>query len=101
MTRIPIFQKTTSGANPLIPAKGHVGNILRAGEVNSAPQPIERLAGTSTSWLALAMEGQPSRKGTGIEQLLQPHQHWHIDVSFINVSGTFYYLGPGQHSGWL
>src|ERR1039457_7273764 len=23
---------------------------------------------------------------------LQPHQHWHIDVSYINVSGTFYYL---------
>src|SRR5207249_6901551 len=21
-----------------------------------------------------------------------PHQHWHIDVSYINVCGTFYYL---------
>jgi transposase InsO family protein len=20
------------------------------------------------------------------------HQHWHIDVSYLNVSGTFYYL---------
>jgi len=33
-----------------------------------------------------------SRKGTGFEQPLQPHQHWHIDVSYINVCGTFYYL---------
>jgi putative transposase len=35
---------------------------------------------------------KPSRKGTGFDQPLQPHEHWHIDVSYINVSGTFYYL---------
>jgi transposase InsO family protein len=35
---------------------------------------------------------KPSRKGTGFEQPLQPHQHWHIDVSYINVCATFYYL---------
>ena len=35
---------------------------------------------------------QPSRKGTGFEQPLRPHQHWHIDVSYINLCGTFYYL---------
>jgi transposase InsO family protein len=34
----------------------------------------------------------PSKKGTGFVQPLQPHQHWHIDVSYINVDGTFYYL---------
>jgi putative transposase len=37
-------------------------------------------------------KGQPSRKGTGLEHPPQPYQHWHIDVSDINVSGTFYYL---------
>jgi transposase InsO family protein len=36
--------------------------------------------------------GQPSRKGTGFEQPPGPHQHWHIDVAYINVRGTFYYL---------
>lgn len=25
-------------------------------------------------------------------QPLQPHDHWHIDVSYINVQGTFYFL---------
>jgi hypothetical protein len=35
---------------------------------------------------------KPSRKGTGFEQPLAPHQHWHVDVSYINLSGTFYYL---------
>ena len=34
----------------------------------------------------------PTKKGTGFAQSLQPHQHWHIDVSYINVEGTFYYL---------
>jgi putative transposase len=37
-------------------------------------------------------KGKPSHKGTGFEQPPQTHQHWHIDVSYINVSGTFYYL---------
>ena len=23
---------------------------------------------------------------------MRPHQHWHIDVSYINLCGTFYYL---------
>lgn len=34
----------------------------------------------------------PSKKGTGFVQPLSAHQHWHIDVSHINVGGTFYYL---------
>jgi transposase InsO family protein len=34
----------------------------------------------------------PSRKGTGFVQPLVPHEHWHVDVSYINVAGTFYYL---------
>ena len=35
---------------------------------------------------------KPSRKGTGFVQPLKPHQHWHLDISYINVQGTFYYL---------
>jgi transposase InsO family protein len=31
-------------------------------------------------------------KGQGFEQPLTPHQHWHIDVSHLNICGTFYYL---------
>jgi putative transposase len=34
----------------------------------------------------------PSKKGTGFVQPLQPHEHWHIDVSYLNISGTFYCL---------
>jgi len=33
-----------------------------------------------------------SKKGTGFFQPLKPHEHWHVDVSYINICGTFYYL---------
>lgn len=33
-----------------------------------------------------------SKKGTGYVQPRAAHQEWHIDVSHINIAGTFYYL---------
>jgi transposase InsO family protein len=35
---------------------------------------------------------KPSQKGQGFVQPLQPHEHWHIDFSYVNIAGTFYYL---------
>ena len=35
---------------------------------------------------------RPSKKGSGFEQPLAPHEHWHIDIAHINIHGTFYYL---------
>lgn len=35
---------------------------------------------------------KPSRKGQGFSQPKGPHRHWHIDVAYINIAGTFYYL---------
>ena len=35
---------------------------------------------------------KPSKKGTGFDQPQKPHEHWHIDISYINICGTFYYL---------
>lgn len=34
----------------------------------------------------------PSKKGTGFVQPLAAHDHWHVDVSYLNLGGTFYYL---------
>jgi transposase InsO family protein len=36
--------------------------------------------------------GSPSRKGSGFVQPLTAHEHWHVDISYINICGTFYYL---------
>ena len=35
---------------------------------------------------------KPSAKGQGFAQPLKPHEHWHVDVSYLNIAGTFYYL---------
>jgi len=36
--------------------------------------------------------GKPSLKGTGFQQPTKAHEHWHIDISYVNLAGTFYYL---------
>jgi len=53
----------------------------------------------SSTWRVLSQAGllqkwnsKKSLKGTGFVQPLQPHEHWHVDVSYINICGTFYYL---------
>ena len=53
----------------------------------------------SSTWRVLSQAGllqrwnhKPSLKGTGFQQPLKPHEHWHVDVSHVNISGTFYYL---------
>ena len=64
--------------------------MLDADIVAVSPTSVWRVlgqAGLLSKW-----NGKPSKKGTGFEQPLAPHQHWHIDVSYINISGTFYYL---------
>jgi hypothetical protein len=33
-----------------------------------------------------------TKKGTGFQQPLKPHEHWHTDISFLNIHGTFYHL---------
>jgi len=34
----------------------------------------------------------PASKGKGFKQPTQAHQHWHIDIAYLNIAGTFYYL---------
>ncbi len=33
-----------------------------------------------------------SKKGNGFQPPLKAHEHWHMDISYINICGTFYYL---------
>jgi putative transposase len=35
---------------------------------------------------------KPSKKGTGFQQPVRPHEHWHTDMAYLNLGGTFYYL---------
>lgn len=47
---------------------------------------VLKAAGLLISW------AKPSKKGTGFHQPQRAHAHWHIDISYINICGTFYYL---------
>ena len=53
----------------------------------------------ASTWRVLSKAGlldkwnkKPSKKGTGFVQPLLPHEHWHVDISYLNICGTFYYL---------
>ena len=53
----------------------------------------------ASTWRVLSAAGllqkwnrKKSLKGTGFVQPLKPHEHWHVDVSYLNICGTFYYL---------
>ena len=53
----------------------------------------------STTYRVLSKAGRldrwnpkPSKKGTCFVQPLRAHQHWHTDISYLNLGGTFYYL---------
>lgn len=35
---------------------------------------------------------KPSSKGKGFKQPLVAHRHWHTDITYLNLGGTFYYM---------
>jgi len=64
--------------------------MMDADVVAASPASVYRVlkgTGLMASW-----NRKPSKKGTGFEQPLNAHAYWHVDVSYINVCGTFYYL---------
>lgn len=64
--------------------------MLDADVVAVSPSSVYRVlkrAGKMRKWAKT-----PSNKGQGFQQPEMPHQHWHIDISYINLCGTFYYL---------
>ncbi|MDA1140450.1 MAG: IS3 family transposase [Planctomycetota bacterium] len=48
---------------------------------------VLREAGLLSRWKA-----KPTSKGKGFKQPEKPHEHWHVDITYINICGTFYYL---------
>jgi len=64
--------------------------MLDANIVAASPATVYRVlktAGVLDRW-----NGKRSLKGTGLVQPRVAHEHWHMDISYINVAGTFYYL---------
>ena len=64
--------------------------MMDASIVAASPATVYRVlqkAGCFEHWNV-----KTTQKGQGFQQPLQPHEHWHADISYINVCGTFYYL---------
>lgn len=65
--------------------------MLDADTVAVSPSTVYRVlqdAGVLHRW----NRDHTSSKGRGFAQPVKPHEHWHIDISYINLHGTFYYL---------
>lgn len=76
--------------NPLEGYRRLTFMMLDAGIVAVSPTSVWRVL--HAAGLLRRFNGKPSKKGTGFVQPLAPHEHWHVDVSYINIGGTFYYL---------
>jgi transposase InsO family protein len=64
--------------------------MIDADVVAASPSTVYRVldrAGRLSRW-----NRKPSKKGTGFVQPLAPHEHWHIDISYLNIASTFFYL---------
>lgn len=64
--------------------------MLDRGVVAVSPSSVYRVlkaAGLLDRW-----QGKASKKGTGFTAPLAPHEHWHVDLAYLNLGGTFYYL---------
>ena len=76
--------------NPLEGYRRLTFMMLDADIVAVSPSSVWRVL--SQAGLLRRWNGTASKKGTGFQQPSEPHQHWHVDVSYINIAGTFYYL---------
>jgi len=54
----------------------------------SAVYRILKRAGLLSKWNKI----KKSSKGRGFEQPTQPHQHWHVDIKYVNFKGAFLFL---------
>ena len=57
-----------------------------------AVSPASVLRVLSGAGLLYRWNKKPTKKGTGFVQPLMPHEHWHVDISYISICGTFFYL---------
>jgi hypothetical protein len=55
-------------------------------------QPGQRLSRPQKSGTLGRADAQRHQERHGFVQPLQPHQEWHVDVSYLKIAGTFYFL---------
>jgi putative transposase len=84
--RICNFART----NPLEGYRRMTFMMLDADVVACSPASVYRVL--KKAGLLAGPTPNVTKKGTGFVQPLKPHQEWHVDVSYLNIAGTFYFL---------
>jgi putative transposase len=64
--------------------------MLDADVVACSPSSVYRVL--KKAGLLAGQTPNVTKKGTGFVQPLKPHQEWHVDISYLNIAGTFYFL---------
>src|ERR1700691_4831694 len=64
--------------------------MLDANEVACSPASVYRVL--KAQGLLAGASPNVSKKGTGFVQPLKAHQEWHVDFSYLNIAGTFYFF---------
>jgi putative transposase len=77
-------------AHPLEGYRRMTFMMLDANQVACSPASVYRVL--KVAGLLAGPTPNITKKGTGFVQPLKPHQHWHVDVSYLNIAGTFYFL---------
>jgi len=55
-------------------------------------QSLQRLSRPQGQPIARGLHPNITKKGTGFGQPIKAHDHWHVDISYLNIAGTFYFL---------
>jgi putative transposase len=84
--RIRAFART----HPLEGYRRMTFMMLDADQVACSPASVYRVL--KVAGLLAGQTPAITKKGTGFVQPLKPHEHWHVDVSYLNIAGTFYFL---------
>ena len=82
--------RTFARAHPLEGYRRLTFMMLDADQVACCPASVYRVL--KAAGLLAGPTPTITKKGTGFVQPLKPHEHWHVDVSYLNIAGTFYFL---------
>jgi transposase InsO family protein len=82
--------RTFARAHPLEGYRRMTFMMLDADQVACSPASVYRVL--KAAGLLAGPTPNITKKGTGFVQPLKPHEHWHVDVSYLNIAGTFYFL---------
>jgi len=82
--------RTFARAHPLEGYRRMTFMMLDADQVACSPASVYRVL--KNAGLLAGPTPTITKKGTGFVQPLKAHEHWHVDVSYLNIAGTFYFL---------